>query len=163
MSDSKSIKNAFQLTDTVLESYLGDFTDADLLTRPGAGCNHIAWQLGHLISSESMLMNMIKEGSGIELPEGFAEAHDKSVADSDDASKFRSKDEYLQLYRKARQHSIQAIQTMTEEELNAESPENFRSFCPDKRAMVMLVASHPMMHVGQFVPVRRALNKPLVM
>ncbi|MEM0924880.1 MAG: DinB family protein [Planctomycetota bacterium] len=163
MSEKKSIQNAFQLSDTVLQSYLSDLSDDELLTRPSAGCNHLAWQIGHLISSEGMLLNMVKEGSSIPLPDGFAEAHDKSTTESDDASQFLSKDEYLKLYQQTRSNSIDVISGMTDEQLDAESPENFRSFCPDIRAMTMLIATHPMMHVGQFVPVRRALGKPILM
>ena len=146
----------------MLQSYVGDMTDQELLTRPGENCNHVAWQLGHLISSEASLLNMIKDGSAIELPEGFAEAHDKSATGCDDAAKFWSKDEYLDLYQKTRKNSVETLNGMSEEEMNAESPEQFRAMCPDKRAMSMLVAAHPMMHVGQFVPVRRALGKPVV-
>jgi hypothetical protein len=29
-------------------------------------------------------------------------------------------------------------------------------------AFYLLIANHPLMHAGQFVPVRRALDKPVV-
>ena len=162
MKTIDAIKAAFATTDMVLNSYVGDLDDAELMTRPGKGCNHIAWQLGHLISSEANLINMLKEGSAIELPDGFAEKHSKETTGNDDASQFCTKQEYLDLYAKSRENSINTIAELSDEILDAPAPEQFQSFCPTMGAVAMLVASHPMMHVGQFVPVRRALDKPVV-
>ena len=162
MSTIGSIKSAFALSDMVLQSYISDMEDADLMTRPGEGCNHLAWQLGHLIASEASMINMIQEGSAVALPEGFAEQHAKEATTSNDASQFRSKAEYAELYQKTRENSLKILESLSEEQLAAESPEAFRSICPDIAGMAMLIASHPMMHAGQFVPVRRALGKPVV-
>ncbi|MBC7967636.1 MAG: DinB family protein, partial [Fuerstia sp.] len=52
MDVKSAIKETFGISNMVLNSYVGDFTDAELMRRPGPGCNHVAWQLGHLISSE---------------------------------------------------------------------------------------------------------------
>lgn len=157
-----SIRSTFNLSDMVLTSYVSDLTDEELLKRPGAGCNHIAWQLGHLISSEGNLLNMVKEGSAIELPEGFADKHTKEAATNDDAAGFCSKDEYLELYQKTRSNSLAVISEMSDAELDAEGPEAFRQMCATVGEMLSLIATHPMMHVGQFVPVRRACDKPIV-
>lgn len=162
MSTHAALKSAFGLSDMVLTSYVGDLSDAELMTRPGKGCNHVAWQLGHLISSEANLIGMVKDGSGIELPEGFAEAHSKEATESNDAAQFCSKDDYLQLYQKTRENSLAVLDGLSEEDLQGEGPEAFKSMCPTLGSMAMLIASHPMMHVGQFVPVRRALDKPIV-
>ena len=43
------------------------------------------------------------------------------------------------------------------------SPEDFRSFCPTMGDLFTLIATHPMMHAGQFVIVRRQLGKPILM
>ena len=54
--------------------------------------------------------NMMKEGSAIELPEGFAEKHTKEQTGNDDASQFCTKQEYLDLYAKARANSVATIE-----------------------------------------------------
>lgn len=162
MNTHEAIRSTFTITDMVVQSYVGDMTDAELLTRPGAGCNHIAWQLGHLISSEANLVNMLKEGSALELPEGFADKHAKDATGSDDASQFCTKDEYLALYEKTRKNTLATLEQMSAEDLDAPGPEQFGPMCPTMGALAILIASHPMMHVGQFVPVRRALEKPIV-
>lgn len=161
MSTFTALKNAFQLSDMVLTRYIEDFDDAELMNRPGTGCNHIAWQLGHLISSEANLINMVKPDSAMDLPEGFAESHAKEKAGNDDPAAFASKATYVELYQKTRENSLKVLEGLSEEEYRAEAPEHFRSFCPDMTGVAMLIATHPMMHVGQFVPVRRALDKPI--
>lgn len=162
MESINAIKSAFGLTDMVLNSYIGDLDDAELMQRPGKGCNHIAWQLGHLISSEANLLNMIKDGSAIDLPEGFADKHSKETTGSDDAAQFCSKQEYVDLYQKTRENTVATLGSLTQEEMAAPAPEHFQAFCPTMGDLAMMIASHPMMHVGQFVPVRRALDKPIV-
>src|SRR5262245_3659262 len=82
----------------VLKKYLGDLSDADLMQRPGPGCNHLAWQLGHLINSEVGLLSSICPGKAPQLPAGFAEQHSKETAQIDDPKKFCTKQQYLDLY-----------------------------------------------------------------
>ena len=72
MNTKDAIRQTYDLSHRVVNGYLGDFTDEELMQRPGEGCNHVAWQLGHLISSECSLLNMVAPGAAPELPEGFA-------------------------------------------------------------------------------------------
>ncbi len=146
----------------VLASYFQDMTDAELMARPGEGCNHLAWQLGHLISSEAMLLGMVAPGAAPELPEGFAERHAKDKTGDDDASHFCSKQEYLDLVEKVHTASKAALEKVTEADLDQPAPENLRSMFPTMGHVWVLLATHPLMHAGQFVPVRRKLGKPVV-
>lgn len=107
-------------------------------------------------------MNAISPGKGADLPDGFANAYSKETASSDDASMFLSKDEYLSLYSKVHESTVKALDEMTDEQLSESAPENFRSFCPTVGHVFVLIGTHPMMHAGQIVPVRRQLNKPVV-
>ena len=52
---------------------------------------------------------------------------------------------------------------LPESEFDKPAPEDFRSFCPTMGDMFTLIATHPMMHAGQFVVVRRQLGKPILM
>jgi hypothetical protein len=126
------------------------------------GCNHLAWQLGHLISSESGLINMIRPGQGGDLPAGFREAHSKDNTASDDASQFRTKQEYLDLYRSVRESTLKVLDGATDDDLAAPGPEAFRNVFPRVLDLFNLIATHPLMHAGQFVVVRRQLGKPIL-
>ena len=59
MNTKDAIKQTYEFSHMVLSGYLDDFSDDELMNRPGDGCNHIAWQLGHLISSECDMLNMV--------------------------------------------------------------------------------------------------------
>ncbi len=163
MNAKDAIKSTTQLTDMVIKAYVGDLDDADLMRRPGEGCNHLAWQLGHLISSEVQLLESVAPGKGMTLPDGFAEAHSKEVCGSDDATKFHSKQEYLDLYDQVRTASLAALDGLSDSDLDQPGPEHMRAFCPTAGGVFNLIATHPMMHAGQFVIVRRQLGKPIVM
>ncbi|MCA9224166.1 MAG: DinB family protein [Planctomycetales bacterium] len=163
MKAQDALRTSFNLCSMVLKSYVSDLDDADLMQRPGEGCNHLAWQLGHLISSEVNLLNMAAPGKGIELPAGFDAAHSKDVCGNDDPAAFLSKADYLEWFDKVRASSLEALASLSDEELDKPGPEHFRQFCPTVGDLFALIATHPMMHAGQFVIVRRRLGKPVLM
>ncbi len=108
MDAKAAIKSNMNLSTMVLKAYIGDLESADLMRRPGEECNHLAWQLGHLISSEVQLLQGLAQSAnsldpdsvaaGVDLPAGFAEKHSKENITSDDASAFHSKEEYEALF-----------------------------------------------------------------
>jgi uncharacterized damage-inducible protein DinB len=161
MKSADAFKTALNMTDYILTKYLAELNDAELLIRPVKGANHIAWQLGHLIQSEQGIVNQIRAGSGIELPAGFKEAHSKENASCDDASKFLTKQLYLDLYSKSRKNIKTILAGMADDEFDKPSPKGWDQF-PNVGAMMNLIVNHPMMHVGQFVVVRRQLGKPVL-
>jgi hypothetical protein len=163
MNAKDAIRSATNLSSTVLKSYISDLEDADFMRRPSAGCNHIAWQLGHLIASEVQLLEGAAPGKGIELPAGFAEAHARDKASDDNPADFLSKAAYSDLFDKVRAASLAALDSYPEGDLDKPAPESLRSFCPTMGEVFNLIAIHPLMHAGQFVIVRRQLGKPILM
>ena len=163
MTPQEAIKNSQALSTVVLKTYMSDLSDADLLRRPGPGCNHLAWQLGHLISAECGLLEMVAPGASVKLPEGFADKHSKQATESNDPAAFCTKQEYIDLLDKVQAATAAAIDKCSAADLDQPGPEKFRSFCPTVGSFFILIANHPMMHAGQFVPVRRALGKPVMM
>ncbi len=163
MNAKDAIRSSVNVSSMVLKTYLSDLEDSDLMRRPGEGCNHLAWQLGHLISSEVQLLNSVAPGKGADLPEGFAEAHSKESCGSDDPAGFRGKDTYIELFDLVRAATLEALDGLDDSALDGEAPEQFRAFCPTVGDMFTLIATHPMMHAGQFAVVRRQLGKPILM
>jgi uncharacterized damage-inducible protein DinB len=162
MHAKDAIRASMDVCQYVLSTYVSDLSDADLMRRPDSGCNHLAWQLGHLISSEVSLLESICPGKGPQLPEGFAEQHSKEARQDDAAAAFRKKQEYLDLYQQVRQATLSALESLPDEQLDAPSPESFRQFMPTVGHMFTLIATHPLMHAGQFAVVRRQLGKPIL-
>lgn len=163
MNAQQALKQTYDFSQMVLNGYLGDLTDEDLFETPGEGCNHLAWQLGHLISSECSLLEMVAPGAAAALPDGFADAHNKDAAGNESRSGFLTKAEYLELFGQVKAATFAAIDKMSEEDLDAAGPESMKDFCPTVGALLSLIATHVMMHVGQIVPIRRRLDKPVVM
>ena len=52
MSITEQIKAELRLPAFVVNTYLEDLTDDQLMIRPHEKANHIAWQLGHLITAK---------------------------------------------------------------------------------------------------------------
>lgn len=150
------------VSDAVMKTYMSDLDDADLLVRPNDKCNHLAWQLGHLISSEVMLLEGLCPGTATQLPDGFAESHSKENTSSDDPGQFRSRDEYLSLYDAVRDATRAALEDYPEPDFDQPSAEHFRKMFPTQGDVFMLIATHPLMHAGQFVVVRRLRDKPIL-
>jgi len=156
------LSSAYEMSDMVLRTYIGDLSDADLLHRPGAGCNHLAWQLGHLIASEVSLLNGVCPNAAAELPSGFAERYSKATASIDSPSSFDTKDAYLKLMDANKAAALKAIASVSEDRLSESGPDHFKPMFPTVGSVLLLVATHGLMHCGQFVPVRRSLGKPVL-
>jgi hypothetical protein len=163
MNAKDAILTTYDMGERVLNTYLDDLADEDLRTRPVPGQNHIAWQLGHLIASERFMVEAIRPGLSPALPEGFVDAHGRDEAStcSDDPARFLKKDEYRALMKAQRNATKAALENMTEGDLDAPSPERYRNRMPTIGAVMLLIGTHVLMHVGQFVSVRRKLGKPI--
>ncbi len=162
MSIASQIKNELNLPAFVVQSYLQDLSDEDLMRRPVPNANHIAWQLGHLIDSEHQLNNMVCPDSMPALPDGFTEKHNKEAAASDDASAFCTKDEYLKLMEEQRAGTLALLDRLSDEELEKPSPEPIQQFGATVGAVIAGNSAHWMMHAGQWVIVRRQLGKEAI-
>ena len=162
MNAKDAIKHSLDSGEMVLKTYLGDLSDAELLTRPAKGANHLAWQLGHLISSEQQLVNSVCAGASPELPAGFRENHGKDATGSDDRSKFPSKQQYVELFDKQRRATKAALDKMADADLDKPVSGEMHKICPTVGALFNLVGGHVLMHAGQFATVRRLLGKPIL-
>ncbi len=163
MNAKDAIRNNLELSNTMINSYINDLDDADLLVRPVEGMNHIAWQLGHLLSTEHKFVNTIKPGTSPDLPEGFEEGHGRNQFTIDDPSKYLPRAKYQELMAAQREATLKLLESTDESELDRTDPGNFPDFAPTVGLVLNLVGNHALMHVGQFVAVRRKLGKPITM
>jgi hypothetical protein len=162
MNANDAIKNTIDTADMICGAYLEDLSNEEAMKRPHAGCNHINWQLGHLISSDNMMCNGCVPDSLPALPEGFAEKYSKETASNDNAADFVPKTELMELYRNQRKAIKEVVEGLSAEQLNAASPENFQSYAPTVGAVFNMLGSHWLMHAGQWVIVRRELGREIV-
>ena len=156
----QAIKTSLSIAREVTDAILHDLSDDDLMVRPVPGANHIAWQLGHLISSEHHMMSAMDGADMPALPDGFAERHGVDASKSDDRSKFDTKEKYVKLYQAVRAATLAALDRITVEQLDQPAPESIREHSPTVGHTLALQAAHELMHVGRYSVVRRKLGKP---
>jgi hypothetical protein len=161
MNVKDAIRGALKSNQGLMQMTLADLTDADLLVRPVAGANHIAWQLGHLIVAENRMLKALG-GEGPALPAGFAEQHNKDTAALDPPKGFASKAQYLELFNKTREATLAAADRIADADLDKPTEGPVARVAPTLGALASFPASHAYMHMGQFSVVRRKLGKPVL-
>jgi len=163
MKATDVIRTALTSTKNLLEQYVSDLSDADLLVRPVPGANTIAWQLGHLIAAEPYLVRQaLPEAAYPELPAGFDQAYGKEGAAADVPRGVLTRAQYVELFNKCRAATLAAVAKLSDADLDRPTQGNMARFAPTLGEMLVLVANHVMMHAGQFTVVRRKLGKPVL-
>ncbi len=159
MNSQESIKQSINMADMVCMSYLADMSDSELMERPHSKCNHLNWQVGHLIASEHSMIEQIRPGTMPALPSGFADKYKKETGGIDDPSAFCTKEELMSTYQAQRAGTLAVLAKTSESEMDAPTGVDY---APTVGAMFVLQGSHWLMHCGQWVIVRRSLGKPIV-
>ncbi len=152
------IRSTIASSDQILGAYLDGLSDADLLLIPVPGMNPMAWQLGHLISAERGMLEEVRPGVSPALPAGFDDAHSTDAAKKGEFTGMLPLADYLALAKTQRAASLQALETMTDAELEAPTG---KDYAPNGAALMNMLGVHVLMHLGQFVAVRRILGKPV--
>ncbi len=159
MSVASHIKKSLEMPASVVKMWLKDLSDEDLLRRPADTANNIAWQLGHLVVSENQLVNMVCPDSMPALPEGFAQKYTKETAGTDDPAAFETRERYFELLDEQRVGTLAALEKLSDEELDAPSPEKIQMLGPTVGTIFAALSMHSMMHAGQWTIVRRQMGK----
>lgn len=163
MNTHQAIISNLQTSRFVMNSYVGDLSDADLLARPVAGANHAAWQLGHLILSECQMMRGVFSGWDVTIPHDFAAKHDKTAAVHDTPAAFYPKQTYVELMNRVREATLAVLPRFSQSDLSNPGPEAMRSYAPTVGSVFLAIGNHELLHAGQIAVLRRALGKPIVM
>ena len=163
MKATDALKTSLASTQSIMNTYLSDLSDADLLLRPVPEANHLAWQLGHLINSEVHLGKALPGANYPVLPTGFAEQHSKEMTKQTDAKGFLTKAAYADLFNKVRSATIQTVTALSDADLDKPNTGTMAKFAPTLAALIVLISNHTLMHGGQAIVVRRKLGKPILM
>ena len=160
MNARDAIKGSIATAQMISLGYLEDLTDAEMMHRPHPESNHIKWQVGHLITSERMMVDGITPGSMPPLPDGFAERYTKETATSDDAQAFDSKEELLRVFNQQRAATLATLDKLSDEDLDKAAPESMREYAANVGAVFNMQGAHWLMHAGQWAVIRRQLGRP---
>lgn len=160
MSQSQLITDLIKSSAGLIKQHVADLSDADLMRRPVPAANHGMWNLSHLAWFECAIASTVSPDAGIALPDRFKHCGGKTASKSDDPKQFPTKEELLDLLESAHAAQLDGLAKLTDEELLAPSPEEFRDYAPRLCDLLALGPMHAMMHLGQIQVLRRALNKP---
>jgi hypothetical protein len=164
MTGVDAIRTALESTQHLITWFLSDLSDSDLLVRPAAGANHIAWQMGHFIISETRLASQPAfKAVYPELPAGFEKQHTAETHSTEPATGFAARAEYVDLFTKVRQATIAGLNALKDGDLDAPTQGMMAKFAPTLGALLLLASNHSLMHAGQFSVVRRKLGKPVLL
>jgi hypothetical protein len=153
-------KNVLQ-SKGMIDSFLNDFSDADMLVRPAKTANHAVWQLGHLSNSTRNMV--VACDPAVAFPFEDDPRFGKSKATIDDPAFFPGKLEILGRFDQAMDIAAGWVSKLGDADFGRPTPERLQRFAPTVGNVALLLASHPLMHIGQFSVTRRALGKPVVM
>jgi hypothetical protein len=159
MDTRQAIITSLTQADIIVNAYLEDLKPQELLARALPGCNHIAWQLGHLIYSEWYLLDKVAPGKMGALPAGFEERHQKNTASRDDASGFLSKEEYVRVARDVRKRTLGVVETLSAADLDR-AVTGVPPFVKTAGETLLFIGAHWIMHAGQWAVIRRKLGRP---
>ncbi len=163
--------NAIEILKHSLESSKGwamglitDMQDAPL-TQPAAnGGNHPLWVLGHLVHSESNLLDVFILGQPNRFPEleaNFA----MGTTPSTDASQYPTMEELLAKFEQIRAATLAHLETLSEDDLDKPShaSDEFGDFFGTVGACFSAMSTHMNFHAGQVAVARLAAGrKPLM-
>jgi DinB superfamily len=156
MDVREALKISIDTGKMISAGYLSDLTDAEMMKRPCPGCNHINWQVGHLIASERSMIENVAPGSMPELPAGFAEKYSKETANSDNPADFHSKAELMAAFEASNAATLSALAKMNEADFDKPTGVEY---APTVASMFAMQGCHWLMHAGQWAVVRRQCGR----
>jgi hypothetical protein len=160
MSIAQLLVDNLKMSKTMTENLLADFSEQDMLFRPAKGANHATWQIGHLAMSTWGMVSGCDPT--IESPVAKETRFEKKTSSVDDPAKFPKKAEVIKLFGDAMDAAAAWVGKLSEADMAKPSPERMQKFAPTVGNVALLLASHPMMHLGQYTVARRALGKPVL-
>ncbi len=151
---------ALQLTCNleIAQMTLADLTEADLIQRPVPEANHGLWQLGHAIVSEAKYLTGLVPGV-TPCPAAFADRFARETQGINEPAAFPSKAEILAELSRVRSAVIAGLPQLTDAQLVEPSPV---PWARNVGQLILALADHLTMHLGQIQVLRRKLGKPVL-
>ena len=163
MKTTDYIKMALGNSKEFATGLLADMKDAPLTQPTSNGGNHPLWILGHIIHSESALLDSFILGQPNRFPE--LENCRGGSTPTINADDYRSMDELFAKFETIRAASLAHLETLGDADLDKKShaPEEFGPFFGTVGACFAAMTVHPAIHGGQVADARRAAGREPLM
>lgn len=139
---------------------ISDMKDAPLTQPTPNGGNHPTWILGHLIHSESNLLDVFILGKENRFPEWQGVFGMKSTPTTD-AGQYPSIDELLAKFEEMRAATLAHLATLSDDDLDTPShaPEDFGPAFETVGACFAAMSNHVVFHAGQVADARKSAGR----
>src|SRR5262249_1037541 len=139
---------------------VADVTEAEMVAQPNGFVNHPAWTIGHITAATHLLARTI--GVPKWLSTEWVQHYRTGSKPISDAAPYDSKNELLSKLREAQSKISEAIEQMTDAQLDVVFPaEAYRYVFPTIRhALTQVLIGHTSFHVGQISLWRKAMGLP---
>ncbi len=143
------------------ESFLENTSVEDWFRQPTEGVTHIAWQVGHLASTEYALamrrMRGTQQGDSDLMPDTFRECFGKGSLPNSDPAFYPSPTEIRATFDAVHKQTIEELKTLPDEALD-EITEPPHPMFSTKYETLQWCAMHEVTHAGQIALLRRLLG-----
>ena len=142
---------------------INDMKDAPTTQPTANGGNHPLWVLGHIVRSESDLLDGFILGQPNRFPE--LECCAGGSTPSTNAADYPSWDELMAKFEQIRSATLAHLETLTEADLDKPShaPEEYGQFFGTVGACFAAMGTHMSFHSGQVADARRAAGRAPLM
>ncbi len=142
---------------------IDDMKDAPLTQPTSKGGNHPLWVLGHIVRSESDLLDGFILGKPNRFPE--LENCSMGIAPTTNADDYPSMDELLGKFEQIRSATLAHLDTLSDDDLDQKShaSEEFGPPFATVGACFAAMATHMAFHTGQVADARKALGREPLM
>lgn len=160
MNSVEFIKLSLDNSKGWLMGLLNDMQDAPLTQPTPNGGNHPLWVLGHIVHSESNLLDVFILGKTNRYP-NFEPLFAMGTEPTTDASQYPSIDELIAKFEEIRGASLTHLESLSEKDLDQPShaPEQFGPGFSTVGGCFSAMCIHPGFHAGQVADARRAAGR----
>ena len=159
MNFKDAVRTQFTVADFMVDKYLADLTQSELLTRPAPDANHIAWQLGHLISAETRLIEAAAPGSMPACPTVFTKGIPKIRPRAITRPIFSLRKSTSSLPNPCGQRRSKRLDAQSESDLDRPVTGRLPPWIKCAGDCFVTAAGHWVLHAGQWVVLRRKLGR----
>lgn len=154
------IKNNLESSKNWALALITDMQDAPLTQPTPNGGNHTLWILGHMIHSESHLLDSLILGKPNRFPEWEGLFSMGSIP-TPDADKYPTMEELLTKFETMREATLTHLESLTDDDLDQPShaPEEFKQFFGTVGSCFGAMCSHVSFHTGQVANARLAAGR----
>lgn len=143
-------------------SLLEDIEASEWFHAPAPGLQHVAWQIGHLASSQVTLIHgrCFDKTPSDHIPARFRELFGKGSRPVADPSAYPAPTDIRRVFDRIHSEALELVKSISVDELERPASGDPHPMFITKGQCIAMVAMHESFHAGQIALTRRILGKP---